>query len=171
MIQGKQILITGGGGFIGSHLCERLAPHNRIVVYDNGHRNAIRYTQLLDMPNVTLVKGDVLNVAELQRATDGCQIVVHLAAIAGIDTVIKRPIVTMNVNLMGTKNVLDAAIAIGGVTRFIDFSTSEVYGPYVYRADENGLTTQGPVGEMRWAYAVSKLAAEHLTQCLSLIHI
>lgn len=165
MIQGKQILITGGGGFIGSHLCERLAPHNRIVVYDNGHRNAIRYTQLLDMPNVTLVKGDVLDAAELQRATDGCQIVVHLAAIAGIDTVIKKPIVTMNVNLMGTKNVLDAAIAIGGVTRFIDFSTSEVYGPYVYRADENGLTTQGPVGEMRWAYAVSKLAAEHLTHC------
>jgi nucleoside-diphosphate-sugar epimerase len=165
LIQGKQILITGGGGFIGSHLCERLAPHNRIVVYDNGHRNAIRYTQLLDMPNVTLVKGDVLDVAELQRAMDGCQIVVHLAAIAGIDTVIKKPIVTMNVNLMGTKNVLDAVIAIGGVTRFIDFSTSEVYGPYVYRADENGLTTQGPVGEMRWAYAVSKLAAEHLTHC------
>ncbi|MBU1965174.1 MAG: NAD-dependent epimerase/dehydratase family protein, partial [Proteobacteria bacterium] len=68
MIQGKQILITGGGGFIGSHLCERLAPHNRIVVYDNGHRNAIRYTRLLDMPNVTLVKGDVLDAAELQRA-------------------------------------------------------------------------------------------------------
>jgi nucleoside-diphosphate-sugar epimerase len=165
LIQGKQILITGGGGFIGSHLCERLAPHNRIVVYDNGHRNAIRYTRLLDMPNVMMVKGDVLDVAQLQRAADGCQIVVHLAAIAGIDTVIKRPIVTMNVNLMGTKNVLDTAIATGGVSRFVDFSTSEVYGPYVYRADEDGLTTQGPVGEMRWAYAVSKLAAEHLTHC------
>jgi nucleoside-diphosphate-sugar epimerase len=165
LIQGKQILITGGGGFIGSHLCERLALHNRIVVYDNGHRDAIRYTQLLNMPNVTLVKGDVLDVAALRRAADGCQIVVHLAAIAGIDTVIKKPIVTMNVNLIGTKNVLDAIIAVGGVTRFIDFSTSEVYGPYVYRADENGLTTQGPVGEMRWAYAVSKLAAEHLTHC------
>jgi nucleoside-diphosphate-sugar epimerase len=165
LIQGKQILITGGGGFIGSHLCERLAPNNRIVVYDNGHRDAIRYTRLLDMPNVTLIKGDVLDAAGVQRATEGCQIIVHLAAIAGIDTVIKRPIVTMNVNLLGTKNVLDAAIAVGGVTRFIDFSTSEVYGPYVYRADENGLTTQGPVGEMRWAYAVSKLAAEHLTHC------
>jgi nucleoside-diphosphate-sugar epimerase len=165
LIQGKRILITGGGGFIGSHLCERLAPYNRIVVYDNGHRNAIRYTRLLDMPNVILVKGDVLDVTELRRAADGCQIVIHLAAIAGIDTVIKKPIVTMNVNLMGTKNVLDAAIAMGGVTRFVDFSTSEVYGPYVYRADENGLTTQGPVGEMRWAYAVSKLAAEHLTHC------
>ncbi|MBN1815101.1 MAG: NAD-dependent epimerase/dehydratase family protein [Anaerolineae bacterium] len=165
MIQGQRILITGGGGFIGSHLCERLAAHNEIVIYDNGHRNAIRYTGLLDMPNVILSSGDVLDLSQLQRAIEGCQIVVHLAAIAGIDTVIKKPIITMNVNLMGTKNTLDAAVKASGVRRFVDFSTSEVYGPYVYRADENGLTTQGPVGEMRWAYAVSKLAAEHLTHC------
>ncbi len=165
MIHGKQILITGGGGFIGSHLCERLAVNNRIVVYDNGHRNAIRYTHLRDMPSVKLVQGDVLDVSGLRKAADGCEIIIHLAAIAGIDTVIKKPIVTMNVNLMGTKNVLDTAIAIGSVSRFLDFSTSEVYGPYVYRADESDLTTQGPVGEMRWAYAVSKLAAEHLTHC------
>jgi UDP-glucose 4-epimerase len=61
--------------------------------------------------------------------------------------------------------VLDAAVQVGGVARLVDFSTSEVYGPHVYRADEGGLTTQGPVGEMRWAYAVSKLAAEHLAHC------
>jgi nucleoside-diphosphate-sugar epimerase len=96
---------------------------------------------------------------------EGCQIVIHLAAIAGIDTVIKKPITTMRVNLLGTKNVLDAAAQTGKVTRLVDFSTSEVYGPYVYRADENGLTSQGPVGESRWAYAVSKLAAEHLAHC------
>lgn len=165
VIQDKRILITGGGGFIGSHLCERLAFQNDIVLFDNGHRNAVRYTNLLDMPNVKLISGDVLDTDELQRAMEGCQIVVHLAAIAGIDTVIKKPIVTMNVNLMGTKNALDAAVATGGVIRFMDFSTSEVYGPYIYRADEGGLTTQGPVGEMRWAYAVSKLAAEHLAHC------
>lgn len=165
MIRGKRILITGGGGFIGSHLCERLAPHNQLVVYDNGHRNAIKHTKLLDMPSVTLIRGDVLDRAQLRRAMDGCQVVIHMAAIAGIDTVIKKPIVTMSVNLMGTENVLDAAVKVGGVTRFVNFSTSEVYGPYVYRADENGLTTQGPVGEMRWTYAVSKLAAEHLAHC------
>ena len=165
MIQGKRILITGGGGFIGSHLCERLAPHNQLVIYDNGHRNAIKYTKLLDVPNVTLIKKDVLEGAQLHRAIEGCQIVIHMAAIAGIDTVIKNPIVTMSVNLMGTENALDAAVEVGGVTRFVNFSTSEVYGPYVYRADENGLTTQGPVGEMRWTYAVSKLAAEHLAHC------
>jgi len=165
VIEGQRILVTGGSGFIGSHLCERLAAHNQIVIYDNGHRNAIQYTRLLDVPHVTLIQGDVLDAGRLQQAMQGCQAVIHLAAIAGIDTVIKKPIVTMNVNLMGTRHALEAAIAVGGVTRFVDFSTSEVYGPYVYRADENGLTTQGPVGEMRWAYAVSKLAAEHLTHC------
>ena len=165
MIQGKQILITGGGGFIGSYLCERLAPHNKLVIYDNGHRNAIQYTGLLETPNVTLIKADVLDEVRLCQAMEGCQIVIHLAAIAGIDTVIKKPITTMRVNLMGTKNVLDAATQTGNVTRLVDFSTSEVYGPYVYRADENGLTSQGPVGESRWAYAVSKLAAEHLAHC------
>jgi nucleoside-diphosphate-sugar epimerase len=165
VIHDQRILVTGGGGFIGSYLCEHLAPHNYIVIYDNGHRNAIRYTHLLDISNITLITGDVLDPAQLRHAMEGCQVVIHLAAIAGIDTVIKKPIVTMNVNLMGTKNALDAAIDVGGVTRFVDFSTSEVYGPYVYRADESGLTTQGPVGEMRWAYSVSKLAAEHLTHC------
>ena len=104
MIQGQRILITGGGGFLGSHLCERLAAHNEIVIYDNGHRNAIQYTRMLDSPNVTLIRGDVLDALRLQQAMEGCQIVVHLAAIAGIDTVIKKPIVTMNVNLMGTRH-------------------------------------------------------------------
>lgn len=165
MIQGKQVLITGGGGFIGSHLCERLAPNNRLVIYDNGHRNAIKYTRLLEAPNVTLIRADILDEVRLCQAMEGCQIVIHLAAIAGIDTVIKKPITTMRVNLLGTKNVLDAAVQTGNVTRLVDFSTSEVYGPYVYRADENGLTSQGPVGESRWAYAVSKLAAEHLAHC------
>jgi nucleoside-diphosphate-sugar epimerase len=165
VIQGKQVLITGGGGFIGSHLCERLAPNNRLVIYDNGHRNAIKYTRLLEAPNVTLIRADILDEVRLCQAMEGCQIVIHLAAIAGIDTVIKKPITTMRVNLLGTKNVLDAAVQTGNVTRLVDFSTSEVYGPYVYRADENGLTSQGPVGESRWAYAVSKLAAEHLAHC------
>ena len=165
VIQGQRVLITGGGGFIGSHLCERLAPRNELVIYDNGHRDAIRHTGLLEMPGIDFVRGDVLDANQLSQAMRGCQIVIHLAAIAGIDTVARKPIVTMNVNLLGTKNALDAAVQSGTVTRFVDFSTSEVYGPHVYCADENGLTTQGPVGELRWTYAVSKLAGEHLACC------
>lgn len=165
LIQGKRILITGGAGFIGSHLCERAAENNEVVLYDNGHRNALRYTSLLDNPNVTLIVGDVLDEGRLRDAMKGCQVVIHAAAIAGIDTVVKSPIITMRVNLLGTKNVLDSAVDVGGIARLLLFSTSEVYGPYVYHADETDLTTQGPIGEMRWTYAVSKLAAEHLAHC------
>jgi nucleoside-diphosphate-sugar epimerase len=164
-LEGKRVFISGGAGFIGSHLCERLVQVNELVVYDNGHRNALVHTDLLDHPHVTFVQGDVLDQSKVAGSVAGCDVVIHLAAIAGIDSVIKKPIVTMGVNLMGTYHVLEAASQDGGVERFLDFSTSEVYGPYVYRADEGGLTTQGPVGEMRWTYAVSKLAAEHLAHC------
>jgi nucleoside-diphosphate-sugar epimerase len=121
---------------------------------------------LPDHPHVTFIQGDVLDLETIAALVSGCEVVIHLAAIAGIDSVIKKPIVTMSVNLLGTYHVLEAAVnSSSRIERFLDFSTSEVYGPYVYRADEDGLTTQGPVGESRWTYAVSKLAAEHLAHC------
>lgn len=163
-IRNKKIFITGGSGFIGSHLIERLIKENEIVVYDNGHRDALSFTKLREHPNLRFIQGDVLDKETLSKAMDGCNMVVHLAAIAGIDTVIKKPIVTMKVNLLGTHHALEAAVN-EKIERFIDFSTSEVYGPYVYKAEEDGLTTQGRVGEMRWTYSVSKLAAEHLAHC------
>jgi nucleoside-diphosphate-sugar epimerase len=110
-----------------------------------------------------MVRGDVLNPSDLVSAMSGADTIIHMAAIAGIDTVVTRPIRTMQVNLMGTFNVLEAATKNkANLSRLILFSTSEVYGPHVYRADESGLTTQGAVGEPRWTYAVSKVAAEHL---------
>lgn len=163
-IKDRQIFITGGAGFIGSHLIERLIDENQIIVYDNGHRDALSLTNLGEHPNLRFIQGDVLNKEAISKAMAGCNIVIHLAAIAGIDTVIKKPIITMKVNLLGTHHVLEAAIN-EKIERFINFSTSEVYGPYVYKAEENGLTTQGRVGETRWTYSVSKLAAEHLSHC------
>jgi len=160
-IKGKTILLTGGAGFIGSQLAKRLVEDNRIIIFDNLHRNAIRFTSLDSHPNVTLIKGDVLDRDHLLEATRGCNIVVHLAAIAGVDTVMEMPTLTIKVNLLGTLNALDAAIE-WGVERFIDFSTSEVFGSHVYMAEEHNSTTLGVVGESRWTYAVSKLAAEHL---------
>jgi dTDP-glucose 4,6-dehydratase len=88
--------------------------------------------------------------------------VVHLAAIAGIDTVIKSITNTMKVNLIGTYHVLEAARDLSGLERLVDFSTSEVFGSYAYKSEERDSTTLGSVGEGRWTYAVSKLAAEHL---------
>jgi len=92
----------------------------------------------------------------------GAKIVVHCAAIAGIDTVIKKPTETMSVNMIGTANVLEAAKELKDLHRFVDFSTSEVFGQSAFRAEENHTTHIGAVGEARWTYAVSKLAAEHL---------
>jgi nucleoside-diphosphate-sugar epimerase len=161
-LENRRILLTGGAGFIGSQLARRLAGGNGIVIFDNLHRDALRFTDLGSHPNVTLVRGDVLDKEALLEAARGCDIVVHLAAIAGVDTVMGMPTRTIKVNLLGTLNALDAAVE-AGVKRFVDFSTSEVFGSHVYMAEEHNATTLGVVGESRWTYAVSKLAAEHLT--------
>jgi nucleoside-diphosphate-sugar epimerase len=163
MIRGKQILLTGGAGFIGTALASRLIEENRIVVFDNGHRNSIRDTPLLAHPNLRYIEGDVLDAAAVLSAIEGCTLVVHLAAIAGVDTVLKMPVHTMKVSLIGTYNVLEAARSVPDIERVIDFSTSEVFGTYAYKVREGDLTSLGAVGEARWTYAVSKLATEHLT--------
>ena len=95
------------------------------------------------------------------KAMEGCQLVIHLAAIAGVDAVFNHPVLTMKVNMLGTYHVLEAALA-HKVERLVDFSTSEVFGSYAFRVQEADVTSLGAVGESRWTYAVSKLATEHL---------
>jgi UDP-glucose 4-epimerase len=92
----------------------------------------------------------------------GADMVVHCAAIAGIDTVIKSPTLTMRVNMVGSANVLEAASRLPRIDRLVCFSTSEVFGQQAFRATELDKTVVGAVGEARWTYAVSKLAEEHL---------
>ncbi len=156
------MLITGGAGFIGSHLCERLISDNEVVVFDNFRRDALSRAGLSGHPRVTVVRGDVLDLAALRQAMTGCDHVVHMASIAGVDTVLRNPVMTMRVAMIGTDNALQAAAEAGGVRRFIDFSTSEVFGRYAYQVTEFDSTTLGAVGEARWTYAVAKLATEHL---------
>ena len=158
----KRICITGGAGFIGSHLAQRLVADNEVVVYDNLHRNAIQFAHLDGHPNLIFIKGDVMDGDATRRAVAGCQIVIHCAAIAGVYSVDRNAVTTMEVNLLGTNQVVRAAIA-AGVERFVEFSTSEVYGPFIHKGKEDDLTTIGPVGENRWVYAASKLASEHLS--------
>ncbi len=162
MIRDAKIVITGGAGFIGSALAERLCPNNRVTLFDNLHRNATIGTTLLDEPNIELVRGDVMDRAALAPVVRDADIVVHMASIAGVDTVMKNPTLTMKVSLLGTMNALDLAFESGRCTRFIDFSTSEVFGRYAYKVAEGDATSLGAVGEARWTYAVSKLATEHL---------
>ena len=161
-IEGKTVFITGGAGFIGSTLARRLCERNHVVLYDNLARNTLQHTTLADHPNVRLVEADVLDYEALRAAMAGADTVVHAAAIAGIDTVIKSPVRTMEVNMIGTANALRAAHANRVSHRFIDFSTSEVFGSMAYRVSEDMQTVSGSAGEARWVYAVSKLAGEHL---------
>jgi len=160
-LSGKKILITGGRGFIGTTLCERLVNDNEIVLFDNGYRDALRYTELANHKNIQLVCGDVLDYNSVFKAMEGCQIVIHLAAIAGVPDVFRHPVMTMKVPLLGTYHALEAALQ-QGVERLVDFSTSEVFGSYAFRVQEADVTSLGAVGEARWTYAVSKLATEHL---------
>ena len=165
MIQGKNIFVTGGAGFIGSTLIERLIADNRITAYDNLARNTLQSRpDLANHANFRLVEGDVLDLPRLTEAMAGHDTVVHAAGIAGIDTVIKSPVRTMRVNMIGTANALEAARAAGIANRFIDFSTSEVFGSMAYRSAETDQTVSGSAGEARWTYAVSKLAGEHLAK-------
>ncbi|RZQ56286.1 epimerase [Pseudidiomarina tainanensis] len=162
MIKGKKIFITGGAGFIASMLISRLADDNEITVYDNYTRNTLKDTPYANHPNVTQVRGDVLNFDQLKEAMQGHQLVVHAAAIAGIESTIKQPVLTMRVNMLGTANALEAAHQVGGIERFVEFSTSEVFGSHAFKVDERHQTSTGAVGEARWTYAVGKLAGEHL---------
>jgi len=142
MIKGKNIFITGGAGFISNRLIRELVNDNQII---------------------RIIKGSVLDAELLTKSMKGADIVVHAAAIAGIDTVIKSPTTTMKVNMIGTANALEAAVINNIQDRFITFSTSEVFGSHAFKSTEKCNTVVGSAGEARWTYAVSKLAAEHLS--------
>ncbi len=133
-----------------------------MIVFDNLSRNALKNKPYKDHPNLKVVEGDVLNFEHLCDAMGEATIVVHCAAVAGIDTVIKSPVTTMRVNMVGSANVLEAASRLPRCDRVVCFSTSEVFGQQAFRSSETDNTVMGKVGEARWTYAVSKLAEEHL---------
>jgi UDP-glucose 4-epimerase len=163
-LAGKRVLITGGAGFIGTTLARRLVDANEIVALDNLHRDALSGTELAEHPNFTFHEADVLDPGALAGLMPGATHVVHCAAIAGVETVIESPVRTMRVNVIGTYNTLEAALTVGDtLERFVDFSTSEVFGQQAINVEEGHVTTTGSVGEARWTYAVSKLAGEHMT--------
>ena len=162
-LSGKRIVITGGAGFIGTTLARRLVDENEVVAVDNLHRDALGGTHLAEHANFSFHEADVLDASGLVELVRGATHLVHAAAIAGVDTVIEMPVRTMRVNLIGTYNALEAALATAeSLERFVDFSTSEVFGTQAVNVREGHVTTTGSVGEARWTYAVSKLAGEHM---------
>lgn len=162
-LRGKRVLVTGGAGFIATTLARSLVADNEVVAYDNLHRDALTGSELLSHPNFSFHRGDVLDAARLAELAQGVTHFVHCAAIAGVEAVIESPVRTMRVNVIGTYNSLEAALGtLGTLERFVDFSTSEVFGTHAFNVSEGQVSTIGSVGEARWTYAVSKLAGEHL---------
>ncbi len=162
MIKHKNIFITGGAGFIANILISKLIYDNFIKVFDNFHRDTLSNSRFAEHQNIEVVKGDVLDFDSVLERMVGADIVIHAAAIAGIDTVIKEPTKTMRVNMIGTANVLEAAKINDVKDRVVDFSTSEVFGNRAFNSSEEDDAVTGSAGEARWTYAVSKLAGEHL---------
>jgi len=162
MIKGKKIFITGGAGFIGSSLAGRLVDDNDVVIFDNLSRNSLKNRIFKNHSHIRFIEGDILDFENLCQAMVDSEIVVHCAAIAGIDTVIESPVNTMRVNMIGSANVLEAAVRLKHCERVVCFSTSEVFGRHAFHSTETDNTVMGKVGEARWTYAVSKLAEEHL---------
>jgi len=165
MIKNKTVFVTGGAGFLGSEVIKRLMDNNKIVIYDNLTRDTVKYTDILDNSNVTFIQGDVLDADKLKECLDEHkpEIIIHMAAVVGIDRVIVNPVHTIEVDFIGTYNVLKAIESnISRIERFMFLSTSEVFGAYAYNVDEMHTTNLSPVGEARWTYQISKLAGEHL---------
>lgn len=158
-----KILITGGAGFIGTHLAERLCglASWEITLFDNFRRDSLKFApQLSQNRRVNIVNGNVEDPVAVAEALSEVDVVVHLAAIAGVSSYYAEPLRTLQTNILGTVNVLEQA-AKAGIGSFVYFSTSEVYGSDALWVDENRACGIGPVAESRWVYATSKLAGEN----------
>src|SRR5580704_2218501 len=104
MITGKKVLITGGAGFIGTHIAERLVERNEVTLFDVDLANALPYSRLANDSRVRKVQGDVRNAEALQEEVSRCQILLHYASILGVRKVIDHARDTIDTVLLGTRN-------------------------------------------------------------------
>lgn len=158
----KRVLVTGAGGFIGSHLTERLlrdgAQVRALVRYNSrGHEGFLGSLEAADRKRLELVHGDLRELDSVQRAMDQVEVVFHLGALVGIPYSYVHTQEVIDTNVNGTANILLAARAQKNLSRVVLTSTSEVYGTarYVPIDEAHPLQAQSP-------YAASKIAADAL---------
>jgi len=153
-----KILITGGTGFIGSHLCEKYtAEGHTVLCLDNFiSGNLMNVRHLLDYNNFKLVKGDIRDRKLVDRLMQGVDTVLHLAAQIHVDRSYVEPTLTYQVNVMGTQNVLEAA-RMHDPKRVVMASSSEVYGSAKYVP----IDEKHPLGAPH-PYGASKIAADRM---------
>jgi UDP-glucose 4-epimerase len=165
-MKNKRILVTGGAGFIGSHLVDKLLEHDfHVAVLDNFSTGKVAHLRPhLDKPNFRLVKGDVRNKADLKKSLKNVGTVFHFAAIVNVAFSLENPLLTNEVNVGGTLNLLNESLK-AGVESLINVSSCAVYGDPVYTP----IDEEHPVRPLS-PYAASKLAAEHYCQVYHEVH-
>lgn len=157
----EKVLVTGAGGFIGSHLCQALVRRGATVRAMTQYNSRHGLGWLDSLPRETLdsmetVRGDIRDAAFVRRALGGCGAVFHLAALISIPYSYQAPESYVDTNVKGTLNVLQAALDLG-TPKVVQTSTSEVYGTarFVPITEEHPLRAQSP-------YAASKIGADQL---------
>ena len=157
------ILVTGGAGFIGSHLCERLIRDgHKVTVLDTlSTSTKTNLLEVIESPNFNFIEGSILNEVLVDQLIDRADYVFHLAAAVGVFNIVKRPIESLITNIRGTENVLEAA-SKSRVPVFLT-SSSEVYGKNTANslgeADDRIL---GSPTTLRWSYSEAKAIDESL---------
>lgn len=169
----RPVLVTGGRGFLGSHICLRLAamapPGCEVISLDNGTRDCFAALGVAAPPELRFIDGDLLEPEAWLHHVGSPSVVVHCAALAGVSTYYKNPTAVLKVNGIGSARLFDALLGLGPEL-VVNLSTSEVYGPHAEGVRESDLTPVGPVSDPRWAYAASKVFAEHLLFATALEH-
>lgn len=160
---GMRILITGGAGFIGSHLCERLVSEGHSVVaidnFSTGRASNLR--SLHGSASFSLVEGSILDSVRLNQLTGNSDYVFHLAAAVGVFNIVNHPLESLMTNIRGTENVLEAAYA-SGIPVFVT-SSSEVYGKNISDSlKESDDRILGSPVTLRWSYSEAKAIDESL---------
>jgi UDP-glucose 4-epimerase len=158
-----RVLITGGAGFIGSHLADHLiANGEEVTAYDD--LSTGRYpniSHLLDNPKFRFVEASVLDMGKLEREVASAETVYHLAAAVGVQLIVDRPLHSMITNIKGTENVLEAAERHR--VKILVASTSEIYGKSQngpFKEEDDRLL--GSPRKLRWSYSTSKAVDEIL---------
>lgn len=163
-MNGTRCLVTGGAGFIGSHLTDALVTGGaQVIVFDdlsNGQENNLHRS--IDSGRLAFVRGSILDTDLLRRVTSGCRFVFHLAALGSVPRSVKEPELYHHVNATGTMNVLEAARA-AGVKRVMYSASSSAYGDQPTLPKVESMRT-----DPRSPYAYTKLAGEHMMRSWSL---
>lgn len=167
----SNVVVTGGYGFIGSHLVSALLDRGDTVTVFDFAKNARDTSIDFDRhPNFRFVQGDVTDLDALGQAlTPGVDTVFHLAAVVGVKNYMKDPLRVLDVNVTGTRNVLELSQRHG--TRVLFSSTSEVFGknPNPPFAEDDDRVV-GSTRTARWSYSTSKAMAEHLVFAMHSAH-